>query len=155
MLLAPSGIFENLPGMSGKCRGILFWWLGGNSEDAVSVSNELWDVTVRHYTWALEGYIRVHCIVISWCVEICRISRFRGQGLLCRCEPYVFFLGHHFCHSGQHRIRDMQGVHDVSLVVQNGNCKGNIGNIAESLVQWIWKSRADQPSKNWEIWDVK
>jgi len=32
MLLALSGIFRNLPGMSGKCPGILFWWLGGNPE---------------------------------------------------------------------------------------------------------------------------
>jgi len=22
--------FQKLPGMSGKCWGILFWWLGGN-----------------------------------------------------------------------------------------------------------------------------
>jgi len=27
MLFAPCGIFRNLPGMSWKCQGILFWWL--------------------------------------------------------------------------------------------------------------------------------
>jgi len=30
MLLALCGIFGNLFGVSGKCQGILFWWLGEN-----------------------------------------------------------------------------------------------------------------------------
>jgi len=31
-LFTLSGILRNLPRMSGKCQGILFWWLGGNPD---------------------------------------------------------------------------------------------------------------------------
>jgi len=41
MLPAPSGIFRNLRGMSGKCPGSLYWWLGRNPEYECAADCEL------------------------------------------------------------------------------------------------------------------